>query len=139
MHIFLLKEYSSQHETLLVVYTFVCFSVYFCIHLLSHNLLVLNKKLSDNVLYLETFTFKLAKHKVTTKMLRKPHSFYSLSHINAQFMVSARFLIDNFFLVSLEIDDLYLTFRFKTSAVFYVFTVTIGILLNHVDNNMTYL
>ena len=63
---------------------------------------MLNANLSDKVLYLETFTFKLAKHKIAIKMLRKPYIFYSLSHINAQFILSARFLIDNFFLVSLE-------------------------------------
>ena len=91
---------------------------------------MLNVNLPDNVLYLETFTFKLAKHKMATKMLRKPHIFYSLSQINAQFVVSARFLIVNFIIVSLERNNLYLTFRFKTSAVFYVFTVTISILLN---------
>ena len=91
---------------------------------------MLNVNLPDNVLYLVTFTFKLAKHKMVTKMLRKPHMFYSLTQINAQFVVSARFLILNFVLVSLKRNDLYLTFRSKTSAVFYVFTVTIGILLN---------
>ena len=73
--------------------------------------------LPNNVLYLETFTFKLAKHKMTTKMLRKPHSLYCLSQINAQFEVSKRFLIVNFFLVSLERNDRYLTSRSKTSAV----------------------
>ena len=71
------------------MYTFVLF---------LHNLYVLNANLSDNVLYLETFSFKLAKHKMTTKMLREPHIFYSLSHINAQLMVSARFIIHDFFL-----------------------------------------
>ena len=91
---------------------------------------MLNVNLPDNVLYLETFTFKLAKHKMATKILRKPHIFDSLSQRNAQFVVSARFLIVNFVLVSLERNDLYLTFRFKTSAVFYVFIVTISILLN---------
>ena len=91
---------------------------------------MLNVNLPDNVLYLETFTFKLAKHKMATKMLRKPHIFYSLSQINAQFVVSARFLIVSFFRVSFERNDLYLIFRSKTSAVFYVFTVTISILLN---------
>ena len=45
-------------------------------------------------------------------------------------MVSVRFLFDDFFLVSLERNDLYLTFKSKTSAVFYVFTVTMSILLN---------
>ena len=74
------------------------FSVYFCIHLFLHNVCVLNANLSDNVLYLETFTFKLAKHKMATKMLRKPYIFYSLPRINAQFMVSARSLNDSFFL-----------------------------------------
>ena len=90
----------------------------------------MNVNLPDNVLYLETFNFKLAKHKMATKMLRKPHICYSLSQINAQFVVSERFVIVNFFLVSLERNDLYLTFRSKTFAVFYVFTVTISILLN---------
>ena len=87
---------------------------------------MLNVNLPDNVLYLETFTFKLAKHKIATKMLGKPNIFYSFSQINAQFMVYARFLIVNFFLVSLERNDPYLTFRSKASAVFYVFIVTIS-------------
>ena len=47
-----------------------------------------------------------------------------------KFVVSARFLIGIFFLISLERNDFYLTFRSKTSAIFYVFTVTISILLN---------
>ena len=51
------------------------FNVYFCIHLFLHNLRVLNVDLSDNVLYLDTFTYKLAKHKMVTKMLRKRHIF----------------------------------------------------------------
>ena len=74
--------------------------------------------LPDKILYLKTFTFKLAKQKMATKMLRKPHIFYSLSQINAQFVVSARFLIVNFVHVSLERNDLYLTFKSKTSAIF---------------------
>ena len=90
---------------------------------------MLNSNLSNNILYLVSFTFILAKHKMATKMLRKPHIVYILSHIKAQFMVSARFLIDDFFPLSLERNDLYLTFKFKTSAVFYVFTVTTSILL----------
>ena len=45
-------------------------------------------------------------------------------------MVSARFVIDTFFLVSLRRNNLYLTFKSKISAVFYVFTITRGILLN---------
>ena len=60
-------------------------------------------------------------HKRATKMLGKPYIFYSLSHINAQFMFFARFLIDYFFIVSLERNDLYLTFRSKTSAVFLMY------------------
>ena len=93
---------------------------------------MLNVNLPDNVLYSETFTFKLAKHKMATKMLRNPHIFYGLSQINVQFVVSARYLIVNSFLVSLERNDLHSTFRSKTSAVFYVFT-------KHVDNNMMFL
>ena len=85
---------------------------------------------SVNILYLVTFTFKLAKHKMATKMLRKPHLFYSLSGMKAQFMFFARFLIDNLFIVSFEKNYLYLTFKSNISAVFYIFTVTISILLN---------
>ena len=51
-------------------------------------------------------------HKRSTKILRKPHIFYSLSHINAQFMFFASFLIDYFFIVFLERNGLYLTFSF---------------------------
>ena len=65
-------------------------------------------------------------------MLRKLHIFYGLSHIKGQCMVSAIFLLNFFFLVSLERNDLYLTLKSKTSAVFDVFTVTISILLNMV-------
>ena len=91
---------------------------------------MLNSNLSDNILYLVTFTFKLAKHKINTKMFEKPHIFYSLSHIKAQFMVSERFLIDNLLIVFWERNYLYLTFKSKTSDVFDVFTVTISIFLN---------
>ena len=62
------------------------FSIYFLIHLFLHNVCVLNSNLSVNILYLVTFTFKLAKHKMATEMLRKPHISYSLSHMKAQFM-----------------------------------------------------
>ena len=111
-------SWNLKHEILLeiLVYTFF-------IHLFLHNLCVLNSNLSDNILYLATF--KLAKHKMATKMFRKLRIFHSLSNIKAQFMVSAIFSIDNCFLGSLERNDLYLT-----AAVFYVFTVTICILLN---------
>ena len=56
-------------------------------------------------------------------------------------MVSAIFVIDKIFLVSLERNDFYLTFKFKTSAVFDVFTVTISILLNMLtmSDNILYL
>ena len=107
--------------------------LYFCSHLFIHNLRVLDVNLSDNVLYLETFTFKLAKHKMVTQMLRKPHIFYSLSQLNAQFVISAIFFIVNFFLVSLQRNALYLTLRSKTSAVlfcFYRHYKLISILLN---------
>ena len=75
-------------------------ALYFFIHLFLHNLCALNSNLSDTILYLVTVTFKLAEHKMATKMLRKPNRpiFYDLSHIKGQFMVSAIFLIDNFFL-----------------------------------------
>ena len=111
-----------KHETLfgILVYTFV-FS--------PHNLCVLNANLSDNALYLETFTVKLGKHKIATKMLRKPHIFYSLSHINAQFMFSACFLIGIFFLFLWK-EITFTSKTSKTSAVFYVFTVAISIIPN---------
>ena len=79
---------------------------------------------------------------MATEMLRKPHIFYSLlSHITIQFMVSARFLFDNFFLVPLERNDLYLTFRSKTSAVFLCIYCYNKYTAKHVDdiNIMTYL
>ena len=69
------------------------FSVYFLIHLFLHNVCGLNLNLSINILYLVTFTFILAKHKMATKML---NIFYSLSHMKA-FICFARFVIDNFF------------------------------------------
>ena len=100
---------------------------------------MLNSNLSDNILYLMTFTFILAKHKKATKMLRKPHIFYSLSHIKAHIMVSARFLIDDFFLVSLERNYLYLTFKSKTSAVFLCIYCYYKYTAEYVDDNMTYL
>ena len=74
---------------------------------------MLNSNLLDNILYLVTFTFKLAKHKMATNMLREPRMFYSLSHIEAQF-----FFYDIFLIVSFERNYLYLTFKSKTSAVF---------------------
>ena len=101
-------------------------SVYFCTHLFLHSLCVLNANLSDNVLYLDTFTYKLEKNKIATKIFRKKHIFYSLSHMNAQFVVSAKFLIDNFFLVPLERNDLHL----QDIRRFYVLSVTISLLLN---------
>ena len=42
--------------------------------------------------------FKLAKHKMATKLLRKHHIFYSLSHIESQFRFSDFFKIYNYFL-----------------------------------------
>ena len=100
----------------------------------------MNVNLPDNVPYLETFTFKLAKHKMTNKMLEKPHIFYSLSQINAQYGVSARFVTVNFFLVSLERNYFSLTFRFKTSAVFLCIYCDYKHTANykHLDDNMTY-
>ena len=61
---------------------------------------------------------------MATKMRRKPHIFYSLSHIKEQVMISERFIIYNCFLVSLERNDLYFNFKCSTSAVFDVFTAT---------------
>ena len=60
----------------------------FLIHLFLHNMGVLNSSLSIDILYLVTFTFKLAKHKMAAKMLIKPRIFYGLSHMSAQFLVS---------------------------------------------------
>ena len=44
------------------------FCVYFFNHLFLHNLFVVNSDLPDDILYLVTFTYKLAKHKMTAKM-----------------------------------------------------------------------
>ena len=41
--------------------------VEFIIYLFLHNLCVLNENLSDNILYLVSFTFKLLKQKMTAK------------------------------------------------------------------------
>ena len=44
------------------------FCVQFFLHLFLHNLCVLHLNLSDNILYLVTFTFKLVKHQMAAKM-----------------------------------------------------------------------
>ena len=90
-----------------------------------HNVCVLNSNLSVNILYLVTFTFKLAKLNMATK--KKPHYLYSLSHMKAQFMFPARFLIDNFFIVPLERNYLYLTFKSKMSAVFFMYLLLLNV------------
>ena len=43
-------------------------NVEFCIHFFLHNVGVLNTKLLNNILYLMSFTFKLANQKMTSKM-----------------------------------------------------------------------
>ena len=53
---------------------------------------------------------------MATKM--KTPYFYGLSHMKGQFLVSAIFLIDNFFLVSLEINDRHLTSKSKNPPFF---------------------
>ena len=75
---------------------------------------------------------------MASKMLREPYIFYSLSQINAQFVVSTRFFLINFFLVSLEINDLYLIFRSKTSAIFLSIYCYYKYTAKHVDNNMMF-
>ena len=44
------------------------FSVEFCIHMFLHNFGMLSSNLSDNILYLARFTFKLAKHKMSANI-----------------------------------------------------------------------
>ena len=61
---------------------------------------------------------------MATKMSTKPHICYSLSH---KFTFSEKNLNNNLCLVSLERNDLYLTFESKTCAIFDVFTITISI------------
>ena len=65
-------------------------SVEFRIHLFLHNPGVLNANLSNNILYLMSFTLKLAKQKMTSKS----HTFFFLSHINTQFLFSTRFRVE---------------------------------------------
>ena len=72
--------------------------VYIFIHLFLHNLGVLNLHLSNNILYLVAFAFKLAKHEMAAKMFIKPRIFYVLSQMKAQFMVSGRFSYEKFML-----------------------------------------
>ena len=64
--------------------------------LFLHKLGVLNSNLSNNIIYLVTFTFKLAKNKMAAMMVIKYRIFNSLSHMKAQFMVSGIFLFDKF-------------------------------------------
>ena len=52
-------------------------------YFILHNLCVLNSNLLDNILYLVTFIFKLAKHKMAAKMKRNSHICYGLSHMKA--------------------------------------------------------
>ena len=59
---------------------------------------MLNSCLSNDILYLVIFTFKLAKHKMAAKMVIKPRIFYGLSHMKAKFMVSVRFVFEKFIL-----------------------------------------
>ena len=54
-------------------------------------------------------------------------------------MVCAIFLIAIFFVVSLERNDFYLTFKFKTYAVFLCMYCYYKYTAKHVDDNMTYL
>ena len=69
---------------------------------------MLNSNLSNDILYLVTFTFKLAKHTMAAKMLIKPRIFNGLLHMKAQFMVSGIFLFDKFIssVLTLERNDL---------------------------------
>ena len=114
--------WNLKHATLLGILVYAYTYVVTCFYIIC----VCWMRICQITFYImETFTFKLAKHKMATKMLRKPHIFFSLSQIKAQFVVSAIILIVNFCLVSLERNDFYLTFRSKTSAVFYVFTISI--------------
>ena len=73
------------------------------------------------------------------EMLRDPRIFYGLSHMKAQFMVSARFVFANSFLVSIERNDLYLTFKSKKSTVFHIFKYCYSkhrpATAKHVDDN----
>ena len=56
-------------------------SGYSFIDFFLHNLCALNSNIWENILYLMTLIFKLTKHKMTTKMVRKPHICYDLAHI----------------------------------------------------------
>ena len=73
---------------------------------------VLNSSLSDKILYLVPFTFKLAKHKMAAEIQRSPHIFYVFSHMKAQLIVSATFVLYIFFSSVFEKNNLYLTFKY---------------------------
>ena len=64
---------------------------------------------------------------MATEMLRNPHIFYGLSHMKAQFMVSARFSFDNSFLLSFEKNPV---FGPSIREVVHILTVTTSIALN---------
>ena len=85
---------------------------------------MLNLNLSDNILCFVTFTFKVANTKWLPKCKENPVFSMFFSHEKAQLIISARFLLDIFFVVFFVKYNLYLTFKNK---MFFIFTVTISI------------
>ena len=83
-------------------------SEFLCIFLypLVVNLCVLNSNLSDNILYLVTFTYKLAKHKTQNGCQNVKKPLYFLCFF-------CKFFLYISFLVYLERNNLYFTSKYK--------------------------
>ena len=107
--------WNLKHKNLLEILVFTFLSIF------VRNLWVLNSNMTDSILYLVSFPFKLTKHKMATEMF--------LIVWRTLKQVSKIILIELLF-VSLERNYFYLTFKSKTSAVFDVSTVTVSILQN---------
>ena len=109
------------------------FSEFLCIVIYSHflhNLCVLNSNLLNNIQYFGVLHLQISKTQIGCQNVKRLPYFYGLSHMKAQFIVSARFLLYTFLVVSFEINNLYLTFKYNISVVFYICIVTVRIPLN---------
>ena len=97
------------------------FCVYFFNHLFLHNVCVMIQNLSDTILYLVTFTYKLAKQNGCQNVKKPPYVIWFIAH-KSTISVFERLLL-LFFSGILERRNLYLIFKYKMSVVFYIFTV----------------
>ena len=130
-YIFLMKEYWSSFVFSMVWNLKHGFSLGICVYnVLStcfYIICVLNSTLSDNILYLVTFNFKLAKKQNGCKNVKKPKYFLCFFAHESTIESFWKIFIIYFFLVSLEGNNLDLTFKYNISVVFHIFTVLISI------------